>query len=83
MEKKKIKTHRCKGSLNSRLSIRCTTPYSVRYKEDEVAWRLFSIEESDYDCSRYLSHITEINYCPFCGEKLEKDTESKEVSDER
>ena len=66
-----MKTHRCEGSLKAKVSIR----YSHRYPKwsnqgDKVTWRLFQLEiDSEYD-TKYLSHVSEIKFCPFCGEEL-------------
>lgn len=69
-----MKTHRCKGSLKSELSIR----YCKQYKNwdiqgDYETWRLSKAEyDSEYGV-KYLSNVTEIKYCPFCGEELKGD----------
>ena len=73
MRKKQMRTHRCEGSLKNKVSIR----YSKQYRHinalyDYEAWRLFKLRiDSEYD-SKYLSHISEIKFCPYCGKKLEE-----------
>ena len=64
-------THRCEGSLKNEMSIRFTTQYnSLEISDDFVTWRLFRLE-TDYDYnSTYLSHVSEIKFCPFCGKEL-------------
>ena len=73
MRKKQMRTHRCEGSLKNKVSIR----YSKQYRHinalyDYEAWRLFKLRiDSEYD-SKYLSHISKIKFCPYCGKKLEE-----------
>ena len=64
-------THRCKGSLENKVSIRYTKEFqNINYLSDYIAWRLFQLEtDSDYGCA-YLSHVSEIKFCPFCGKEL-------------
>ena len=71
--KNKLLTHRCEGSLKNEVSIRYTNEYgNFNILYDYEAWRLFKLEtDSDYGV-KYLSHISEIKFCPFCGEKLNK-----------
>lgn len=58
-----MKTHRCEESLAAKISI--------RYEEKTSAWWLFKpTHDLDWD-TYYLSVISKIQYCPFCGEKLE------------
>ena len=66
-----MKTHRCKDSLKAKVSIRFTLEYDdFNISSDKEAWRLYDyIEDSEYD-SIYRHYVTEINYCPFCNEKL-------------
>lgn len=55
-------THRCKESLKHHASIR---------KYDGCDWRLsIAVWDNDYDVT-YLRYVCIINYCPFCGKKLE------------
>ena len=67
-----MKTHRCEGSLKNKVSIRYTKQY--RYINDLCdyeAWRLFKLRiDSEYD-TKYLSHISEIKFGPYCGKKLD------------
>lgn len=68
----KIKTHRCEESLKRELSIRYTKEFNsgLKVPSDTFAWRLFKPTfDFNYD-SVYLEHITKIDYCPCCGEKL-------------
>lgn len=63
-------THRCKGVSENNTPIR----YSYRHlyrKEDGMAWRLkLLMHDYDWD-TKYLRFVSEIQYCPYCGEKLE------------
>ena len=68
-----VKTHRCEGSLRNGVSIRYTTKFK-NYNDlyDYETWRLFKlVVDSEYD-SKYLSHVSEIEFCPFCGKKLKE-----------
>ena len=68
-----MKTHRCEGSLRNGVSIRYTTKFK-NYNDlyDYEAWRLFKlVVDNEYD-SKYLSHVSEIEFCPFCGKKLKE-----------
>ena len=73
MSKKQIRTHRCEGSLKNEVSIRYTKQYRyINALYDYEAWRLFKLRiDSEYD-SKYLSHISEIKFCPYCGKELEE-----------
>ncbi len=68
-----MKTHRCEGSLKNKVSIRYTKKYrNFNALYDYEAWRLFKLEiDNEYD-SKYLSHVSEIEFCPFCGKKLKE-----------
>ena len=68
-----VKTHRCEGSLKNKVSIRYTNQYrNFNTLYDYEAWRLFKlVVDSEYD-SKYLSHVSEIEFCPFCGKKLKE-----------
>ena len=72
MSKKQMRTHRCEGSLKNEVSIRYTKQYRyINALYDYEAWRLFKLRiDSEYD-SKYLSHISEIKFCPYCGKELE------------
>lgn len=64
-------THRCKGSLKHGVSIRFCNQYNfIKVSEDYEAWRLFILAIDDDFDTKYLNHIGEINYCPFCGKEL-------------
>jgi len=73
MSKKQMRTHRCEGSLKNEVSIRYTKQYRhINALYDYEAWRLFKLRiDSEYD-SKYLSHISEIKFCPYCGKELEE-----------
>lgn len=65
-------THRCKGSLKNEVSIRFTNEYgSLEISDDFETWRLFKPTDSDYG-STFLSHVSEIKFCPFCGKELKE-----------
>lgn len=64
-------THRCEGSLKNEISIRFTNEYgSLKISDDFKTWRLFQLEIDDDYGSMYLSHVSEIKFCPFCGKEL-------------
>ena len=66
-------THRCKGSLKHGVSIRfCKKLSPWEIPGDYKTWRLFkhTIDSEAWNNDGYLEHISEIDYCPFCGEKL-------------
>lgn len=59
-----MKTHRCKKSLENRMSIRLIDDIK------EPAWVLFEPTlDFEYGC-HYLHLVCPIEYCPFCGVKL-------------
>lgn len=69
-----MQTHRCEGSLKAKVSIRFSKAFPGWNfgGGDYEAWRLFHLEyDSEYD-TKYLSHVSKIDYCPFCGEKLDE-----------
>ena len=67
-------THRCRGSLKAGISIR----YGKGWFEGN-AWRMWKpITDSEWGTT-VLTPITEIQFCPFCGQKLEAPEE--ETSD--
>ena len=66
-----MKTHRCKDSLEARVSIR----YGKRFDWDDEStnyWRLYKNGWDSEWGSYYMEHIAVISYCPFCGEKLKE-----------
>ena len=69
-----MKTHRCEGSLANEVSSRYCKKFSIiDYPGDYEAWRLFKLQiDSEYD-TKYLSHVSEIKFCPYCGKELEKE----------
>lgn len=56
-----MKTHRCQGSLEAKMSI--------RYGGGSSWWLYKPVHDFDWD-TYYLNGITKINFCPFCGKKL-------------
>ena len=69
----KMKTHRCKGSLKAEVSIRYDYRFQLKMLRDldYLAWRLYHYTfDGEYDCIEEC-HVSEIIYCPYCGEKLE------------
>lgn len=63
-------SHRCEGSLQASCSIREHEPKyanTVYY-----GWHLFTVEHDFGWGTHYLKEITKIDYCPFCGKKLER-----------
>lgn len=78
MNNDKLLTHRCKDSLKANVSIRYGY-YSefMKLDTDYKAWRLF-YHEYNYDYMRMdTCPVSEISYCPYCGENLEKMEEIK------
>lgn len=58
-----LKTHRCQQSLDNR------TP--IRFSESTSQWYLYEhYIDFDYD-KEGIRKVCPINYCPFCGKKLE------------
>lgn len=71
-------THRCKGSLNNRLSIRYENPYAWRSDIPRTyGWQLY-YNYYDSEWMVYMNRLVAsyIKYCPYCGEKL-KERETK------
>lgn len=60
-------THRCAGSL--------AAGASIRYEYSKWHLKTYGIN-MDCDCVE-LESMTEIKYCPFCGEKLEEPTKKQ------
>lgn len=74
-------THRCRGSLKVGVSIRYAYqkiywPYMLRSPSEKQAWRMitYGVGDEYMDTVIETSH-TEINFCPFCGQKLEEPKE--------
>lgn len=67
-------THRCRGSLKARVSIRYAYqwPYMLRSPSEKQAWRMitYGVDDEYMDIVIKTSD-TEINFCPFCGQNLE------------
>lgn len=73
MKKPEFITHRCPELLEQRASIRWyKKDHDKLYQWPEPdMWWLSSLEiDYDYD-TEYLRDYARINYCPFCGKKLE------------
>lgn len=69
---KKTISHRCEKSLKNKMSIRYYDPYPNYPSLSNKAWWLFQQKyDFEYDCIN-LVRISPIEYCPYCGEKLEK-----------
>lgn len=66
-----MRNHRCDGSLKNEVSIICSKKHdTMNYKNDIETWRLFHyIRNTEYDCFD-KAYVAEIEYCPFCSEKL-------------
>ena len=66
-----MKTHRCEGSLKARISIRYCDPYKTRFTEYNPKWYIFyHWTDMEWDVEG-ISPNCVIQYCPFCGIKLE------------
>lgn len=64
-------THRCKGSLKEHVSIRYAYPYQwahIHFPDEKQAWRMITY---GVDVVYIETSNKEINFCPFCGQKLE------------
>lgn len=68
-----MKTHRCEESLKSNVSIRYCRfmeGYNLDLDWNREIWGLYHYEfdiEWEYTIQK---HVSEIKYCPYCGEKL-------------
>lgn len=70
-----MKTHRCGGSLKAHISIRYDDNPDALFLSHDLCWRLRRIEHDyDYDAIYLENLVGGIEYCPFCGEKLEEDS---------
>lgn len=71
-----FETHRCEGSLRACCSIRRRyhdgpTTFVTELMLPDDGWHLLS-QEFDYDYDdTYMVHVARIDYCPWCGERLE------------
>lgn len=66
-----VLTHRCEKSLKHGVSIRfCKESESFDLDGDYKTWRLFALEYNFEYNIKYLNHISAIDFCPFCGERL-------------
>ena len=87
-ESEAVITHRCKGSLKAGVSIRYAYqwPYMLRSPSEKQAWRMITYGVGDeYMDTVIETSDTEINFCPFCGQKLEAPEQAikGKTSDER
>lgn len=67
------KTHRCKGSIDAKVSIRSNAQHNKYCEADGIyaGWTLWSVDY-DIDWDVHVStRIATITYCPFCGMRLE------------
>lgn len=71
--REKFVAHRCEGSVKNYISIRKYEPNGFKYQWPEPnRWALL-LNEFDYDYdSHYQSVKCYIDYCPFCGERLDQ-----------
>ena len=68
---KYTQTHRCEQLLKLNMSIRYY-PNGCTLTQYMKGWVL-SKPEVDFEwMTTYLNHICHIDYCPFCGKKLEE-----------
>lgn len=62
-------THRCPGSLEAKTPIRFLTKEHTPY--EPPGWYIHYLRDDDeYDCV-HLTRVAKIDFCPFCGQKLE------------
>lgn len=67
------KTHRCAGSLESRVSIRKDAKKDKYGKETIPGWTLWTREHDlEYDFYSEV-RVGVIAYCPFCGAKMDEE----------
>lgn len=84
-----MKTHRCKELLEYNKNNQ-STPVSIRYgkwfdnfnyKNDYLSWSLSRLMWNDEDWDiQYMQKMCRIEYCPFCGKKLENREENLCIS---
>ena len=71
MMKTIIKNHRCEGSLKAHVSINYGNPYAWYNDDTKIGWWLIDHPlDIEYDCV-LNTPICKIEYCPFCGKKLD------------
>lgn len=72
-----MKTHRCEKSLKTKVSIHYTRefPISWNVEDDKETWRLFCHKHSSEYFGYDEIHVAEIEYCPFCNQKLNEESE--------
>lgn len=63
MDNGKVISHRCKQLLDHR-------GVSIRYSED--LWILYILRYDFNYGTNYLESISTIEYCPFCGKRLDE-----------
>ena len=76
-------THRCKELLE--YNKKAHIPVAIRYEKwfknfningDYSSWILSNLEWNNEDWDiKYMTNCCRIEYCPFCGEKLENESE--------
>lgn len=67
-----MRTHRCRESLKNGVSIRVRID-NIGIKKLNLGWWLFN-PEYDFDSDAYsLNPVCAIEFCPFCGKKLESE----------
>ena len=73
MHNDQLITHRCKGSLDARVSIQFCCPYKTMTRMSQIkAWWIFVVRPDVEDWGSYIvSPVTPIYYCPYCGRALE------------
>ena len=67
------KTHRCEKSLKRKCSIRYGDEFEHFPANGKKAWYLRQLVDDYEYYVKYLAYAVEIEYCPFCGEKLLKE----------
>ena len=66
-----VKSHRCERLLNAKQSIRHGYGYKHTKRDDYLGWWVYGWKyDSEYD--PIFSCLFKLDFCPFCGEKLEK-----------
>lgn len=68
-----VRAHRCNELLKAKQSIRYGygTDWKAFQREENIGWWIYGWHgDSEYD--PIFTSLFKLNYCPFCGAKLEK-----------
>lgn len=70
-----MKTHRCKGSLRARKSIRYDNNPDSIWPDETESWHIRYTDKGEYDAVYMVNLVSGIKYCPYCGKNLGGDNE--------